>query len=317
MSESKTICPGIRLDGASIRINLSMYFSNPDAIPATVFAESVSGFNNMAKQANDAIVALLGIDNPDGAILYLDTVRNGSKLSDFVFRIFLGSDEEAASTADKLHQRFGVNNIMESKHIQNTIIAAIFAFCVRDVIREFTPAETAGTAIEATNSVILNAGRDLNMTPDQLERIFREKIPHPIKAGKGAVQALQPALMKSDTTVKIGGSAGVEIPSAIVTNMPPPSIISTKEKPSRLDLENVRIKVLASDIDRRKTGWAIMMPDDSIYPNKRIRAMLDETIRPSDLMYKAWVNADISIYMSADGKIKYASVRSINPENTP
>lgn len=312
MKEVKTICPGIHLDGSSIRIDLSVYFSNPDAIPADVFAESVVGFNRMAKQASNAIVELLGVDNPEGYLLYLETVRNGSKLTDFVFRIFLGSDAEASRTADILHKRFGVNSIMESKHVQNIVIAAIIAFCVRDVVKEFVPAEKAGAAIEATNSVILNAGRDLNIAPDRLEQIFREKIPHPIKAGKGAVQALQPALMKENTSVKIGGHDGVEIPSVVVTNMPHPSEISVSDKPTRIDLKNVRIQVLASDIDRRKTGWAIMLPDDSIYPQKRIKAELDETIRPSDLMYKAWVNADVSIYMSPDGKAKRAFVQSIH-----
>lgn len=318
MSEKKTICPGIHLDGSSIRIDLSVYFSNPDAIPATVFAESVEGFNRMAKQASDAIIAILGIDNPEGSALYLETVRNGSKLTDFIFRIFLGSDEEASRTADILHQCFGVNRIMESKTVQNLIVAAIIAFCVRDVVREFVPAEKANAAIEATNSVIFNAGRDLNIAPDRLEQIFREKIPHPIKAGKGAVLALQPALMKEDTAVKIGGHDGVEIPSVVVTNMPPPSVISVKDKPTRIDLKNVRIQVLASDIDRRRTGWAIMLPEDSIYPKKRIKAVLDETIRPSDLMYKAWIDADISIYMTPDGKVKHAFVQTIRlPDPSP
>lgn len=318
MSERKTICPGIHLDGSSIRIDLSVYFSNPDAIPATVFAESVAGFNRMAKQASDAIVSILGVDNTAGSALYLETVRNGSKLTDFVFRIFLGSDEEAARTADILHQRFGVNRFMESRHVQNIIFAAIIAFCLRDVVRTFAPAEKAGAAIEATNSVILNAGRDLNIAPDMLEQMFREKIPSPIKAGKGAVQALQPALMKDDTKVKIGGRDGVEIPPAVVTNMPPPSAISDKDKPERIDMKNVRIRVLASDIDRRKSGWAIMLPEDSVYPGKRIKAVLDETIRPSDLMYKAWVDADISIYMSPDRKAQKAFVHSIRTaEPTP
>lgn len=311
MSEQEMICPGIHLDGSSIRIDLSVYFSNPDAIPATVFAESVAGFNRMAKLASEAIVAILGVDNHEGSVLYLETVRNGSKLTDFVFRIFLGSETEASRTADILHQRFGVNRVMESKHVQNIIVAAIVAFCVREVVREFVPAEKASAAIEATNSVIFNAGRDLDVASDWLERLIREKIPHPLKAGKGAVQALQPALMKENTSVKIGGKDGVEIPSVVVTNMPPPSIIIAKDKPMRIDLKNVRIQVLASDIDRRRTGWAIMLPEDSIYPKKRVKAVLDETLCPSDLMYKAWVDADISLYMTPDGKVKYAFVQTI------
>jgi len=311
MKDETMICPGIHLDGTSIRIDLSVYFSNPDAIPATVFAESVTGLNRMADQASDAIMALLGIDSAEHSVLYLETVRNGSKLSDFVFRIFLGSDAEAERTADMLHQRFGVNRLMESKHIQNVVIAAIIAFCVRDVVRDFVPAEKAGPAIEATSSVILNAGRDLNMTSDQLERLLREKIPHPIKAGKGAVQALQPALMKEGTTVKIGGHDGVEIPHAVVTNMPSPASISVKDRPTRVDLANIRIRVLASDIDRRKSGWAVMLPEDSMFPGRRIRAVLDATIRPSDMMYQAWMQADISVYIAPNGKPQHVLIRAI------
>ena len=317
MKDESMICPGIYLDGSSIRIDLSVYFSNPDAIPATVFAESVTGLNRMAEQASDAITTLLGVDSAENSVLYLETVRNGSKLSDFVFRIFLGSDAEASRTADILHRRFGVNKLMESKHIQNVVIAAIIAFCVRDVVKDFIPAEKAGPAIEATNSVILNAGRDLNMTSDQLEQILREKIPHPIRAGKGAVQALQPALMKEDTTVKIGGHDGIEIPHAVVTNMPSPSSISVKDKPTRIDLENVRIQVLASDIDRRKSGWAVRLPEDSICPGRRIRAVLDATISPADLMYQAWRRANISIYMAPDGKPQHVLIRAILAEAAP
>ena len=141
INNERLICPGIYQDGSSIRIDLSLYFSDSDAIPATVFAESVAGLNRMANQARDAIVALLGIDNPDKTALYLETVRNGSKFTDFIFRVFLGSDEDAARTADALHERFGVNRLMESKCIQNILIAAVIAYCIQGVVREFVPAD--------------------------------------------------------------------------------------------------------------------------------------------------------------------------------
>ena len=315
INNERLICPGIYQDGSSIRIDLSLYFSDSDAIPATVFAESVAGLNRMANQARDAIVALLGIDNPDKTALYLETVRNGSKFTDFIFRVFLGSDEDAARTADALHERFGVNRLMESKCIQNILIAAVIAYCVQGVVREFVPAEKANAAIEATNSVIINAGRDLNIAPERLEYILREKIPSPLKAGKGAVQALQPAVMKEDTVVKVGGRNGIEIPRVVIENMPSPADITTKERPNRIDIDNIRIQVLASDIDRRKTGWAVRLPEDSICPGRRLKAILDDTINPADLMYQAWRNASISIYMSPDGRPQHVLIRAILDEN--
>lgn len=311
MNKEKLICPGIYQDGSSICIDLSLYFSDSDAIPATVFAESVAGLNRMASLARDAIVALLGIDNPDKTALYLETVRNGSKFTDFIFRVFLGSDEEATRTADSLHERFGVNRLMESKCVQNILVAAVIAYCVQGVVREFVPAEKANAAIEATNSVIINAGHDLNIAPDRLRDILAEKIPSPLKAGKGAVQALQPAVMKDNTVVKVGGRDGIEIPHVVIENMPPPSVITTKERPNRIDINNIRIQVLASDIDRRKTGWAVRLPEDSICPGRRLKAILDDTINPADLMYQAWRNASISIYMSPDGKPQHVLIRAI------
>lgn len=305
------ICPGIYHEGSSISIDLSVYFSNPDAVPAKVFVESVNGMNMMMTESRHAILKLLGIDCGGESVLYLQTVRNGSKISDFIFRIFFGSDEEANQTADILHKRFGLNKLMESKHVQNILIAALVAFVVRDVATKYLEGEKSASTINATNSVILNAGRDLNLPDGTIDRVFKECIVNRPKASKGALLALQPATMKSDTVVKIGGRDGEEIPQDVVTNIPPPSVIKLKEEPASYNLNGIRIGVMASDIDRRKSGWAVKLPANSPFPGKRIKAELVPSVKTTDLMYREEVNADITIYQDAKGKPQRVLIRNI------
>ena len=313
-NETTEVCPGIVLEGDCIRIDLSLYFSNSEAIPADVFADSVNGMSHLVHEAQNAFTSLLGIDRPQKTAVYLNTVRNGSKLTDFVFRVFLGSDEEASRTADVLHQRFGINELVESKHIQNIVIVAIVAFLLRDVACTYMSRENSVPAIEATNSIILNAGRDLNMESSELERILSESIRNTKRASKDAVMAIQPAQMKPDTLVKVGGHDGIEIPRAIVSKLPPPSAIDTKEPPSRIDLSGMKLSVLAMDIDRKKTGWAVSLPKDSICGDRRLRAILDDSVSQADLMYHPSVTADISVYLSPSGKPDHVLIRSIHPD---
>ena len=132
--ERRVICEGIYVEGDSICFDLSLYFSSPNAIPAGVFADSLVGMSRMTKEsigAIGAIIRLIGVDTIDAHEVYINTVRNGSKWSDFYFRVFLGSNREANKTADLLHARFGINKMLESRHFQNIMIAAIIAYSVR------------------------------------------------------------------------------------------------------------------------------------------------------------------------------------------
>lgn len=307
------ICPGIYCKGSSISIDLSVYFSNPDAVPAKVFVDSVNGMNMLLGESKHAVFKLLGIDCGGDAVLYLKTVRNGSKISDFIFRIFFGSDKEAQQIADEIRKRFGLKKIMENKYVQNLLFAALIAFILRDVAVKYMEPDKATAAINATNSVILNAGRDLSLPSGEIEKVFKECITHRQKASKGALLALQPATMKSDTVVKIGGHDGAEIPNDAVANMPPPSVIKTKEEPAQFNLDGIVIGVMASDIDRRKNGWAVKLPPDSPFPGKRIRAVLEPSVQPSDLMYRREVTADITIFQDEKGKPQRVLIRAVHP----
>lgn len=309
--KSTPICEGVYREGNAICIDLSVYFTNSDAIPAVVFSDSVIGMNRMVNNSMGAMLSLLGIDNVVHHGVYLETVRNGSKFTDFLFKVFLGSDAEAKKTADILHKRFGVNKMLEGKHIQNIVVAAVIAYCVRDVAIRFMPDEKAQPVITATNSVILNAGRDLNIDGERFEAILKEGIPNAAKAGKGAVMALQPATMKPDTAVKIGGPKGYELPTAITNNLPDPASIDTKDKPNAVNFSDVVVSIIASDIDKQKAGWAVKLPEGYPFSKKRIKAVLGEGVSPAAIMYKEKIKVDLTVYMNSKNIPQRILIRAV------
>ena len=65
---------------------------------------------------------------------------------------------------------------MDSKIIQNIAISAIVAFTIREVAVKYIDAKKSVPNISATNSLVLIAGRDLNMPDGALEKIFKENV---------------------------------------------------------------------------------------------------------------------------------------------
>ena len=307
---SDKIFPGVYYEGTSVKFDLSVYFSEPDAIPVKVFADSIVGMNMLLEESRHAILKILDVDCGGKSVLYLDAVRKGSTIQELAVRFFFGSDEEAQQFVDNLRKKFKIDKMGNKTFISLLIVAAI-SYCAINVAGKYLDAEKSKIAIDASNSLIINAGHDLNIPPEVLKKTFDECIARKPKACKGALMAIQPATMKSDTVMKVGGKDGVEIPNGVISNMPRPSVIKTTDEPTCYDLDGMSIGVMASDIDKRKSGWAVKLPANSPFPGQRIKAVLDPTVKPSDLMYRKEVTADITIYQDANGKAQHVLIRKI------
>lgn len=121
--------------------------------------------------------------------------------------------------------------------------------------------------------------------------------------------------MKNDTVVTIGGDGGVTIPSAVLQSLPDPGDIDTNEPPKTLDIDGVEVTVIASDIQKSTSGWAVTLPPGYPFSGKRIKAELGENVRPSDMMYRETLKVDLTVYRdpSKDMRVTHVLIRSIHP----
>lgn len=309
---------GVRVAGNVLEMDFSIYFSDPRAIPAQIFADGVVGTLRMVRESRVALLSLLGVENLGAQCeVCVDKVVPGSKREDFLFRVFLGSDAEAAETADKLHQRFGVNKMLESRHVQNVAIAAILAYALNCGVSKFVDTAKRQPLIQATNSIVLNAGRDLNLEDGRVKELLETGIHDKTAAGKGAVMALGPARCGDGTVVRVGGPEGVEIPRDVVGSLPDPDDIKTEKRRTEADYENVEVQFVAGDRDKRANGWAVIMPPDTPGAGRRLPAEIADSISPLDLMYRKTANVDVTLFFAKNGKANRVLIRALSENQTP
>ena len=139
---------GIIVDGNSVLIGFTIHYSNGDPIPCAVLSDSVKGVNCLLRECDQALFKLLRIDSNEKPAILIDTLTQGSKFFDFYFRCLFGSDEEAAATADTLHKRMGVNKMLESRHVQNVVIAAIIAYGLYNTAKSPVGSDGMGGVME-------------------------------------------------------------------------------------------------------------------------------------------------------------------------
>lgn len=307
--EPLMVMPGVELSGRTIALRFSVRYSNPDAIPVPVLRESITGVEQLVRETRRAILGVLGVDETEKSAILFDTLTTGSKLQDWLFRVVFGSDEEAAAAAESLRKRFGFEKMMEGKNVQNIVIAGILAYVICNVAKTFVPAGKSVPLIEASHAMVINAGRDLNISEERFLDILNAGIGNKTKAGKAAVQALAPAGLKPGTRVMVGSK---EIPQEILAGLPDPDAIVDKKTPREMPYENVPVEIIACDKQNQQKGWAVALPKGYVGGGGvRLKALLADGVATGDLMFKEYARADVTVVVNDKGRPAHVIIRRV------
>jgi len=131
--------------------------------------------------------------------------------------------------------------------------------------------------IENNYGTILNAGKNLSISPDELKKTV-ESIPNKIGLATNAVRIISPA--KSDPNAKIifDNTDTMTVTPEVIRDVPAVPHSDTEE--TEKTFTNVPIIIRALDFDSRDKGWSGIIPDIS---DKRIKIQLDRNIQPISL----------------------------------
>lgn len=302
---------GIRVVGSTVEFDFSFYISDGEPIGAEMFAEGLKGMEKLLKDSPHAFLRMFGVatyDKKCKSSVLLDEVRPGSKTESLVYRIVFGSDEEANATADKIHH-YMKNH---PKAVASVVIAAILAWTAVKGISIYSDARSRQPAIEARDSVIVQVGGDINLSPESVRSILSDELPGSTRTLKAAAQVLAPAKRRGGTVVKLGGSNGIEIPDAIVSPMPAPEQIKDEPETMEESFERVKANFVAMDRDRKSRGWAIELPKGFPDEGRRLPAVLAETVNSAELRYAKDAEVDITVIKDSKGKAKSVLIRKLH-----
>lgn len=216
--------------------------------------------------------------------VYISEIHSGSLSNKFIVKYVLGGEENAAKLEELIHK------IMEDSKPVKTVVAMGVGAAMLYGIQQIIPKGEPSKAIEAHNSVIIQAGNDVNLDKQSIQEIL-ESIKDKKSLAKEAVDAFHPA-KGDDSAIEFGGLEAVSMPKAVVQSVPdeyePPAPDEKEEK-----YKNVVLMISASDRDNTDKGWAGVAPG---VVDNRVKMELSDKVNPKELHGRVKVNADITVH---------------------
>lgn len=300
-----------RVVGSTLEFDFSLYMSDGSPIAADLFADGLRGMERLLKDSPEAFLGFFGVEIPAKKCetsVSLDQVRSGSKLEDLLFRIALGTEEEANALADRIRAYMKEH----PKLTASVIVALILSWTAVKGVAIYSDARNRQPAIEARDSVIVQVGGDLRLDASQVREMLESGVSGSRRTIRAAAQVLAPAKQRGDTVVKLGGPDGVEIPSAIVAPMPFPDQVKDEPETNEESFERVKLDFAAMDRDRKKSGWAVEMPKGFPGAGRRLPAKLADMVNPNELRYARDAEVDITVVKDAAGVAKSVLIRKLH-----
>ncbi|WP_203144774.1 hypothetical protein [Alcaligenes faecalis] len=286
---TKQLTAAERIYPMSITYNLEqpniIYYDCADPVALKDVIRSLKGLDGALKALPPAINQLLNL-NLDGIQFRLEAVETGSELIRFWTRLRFRNDEER----DAFIYQFG------QKHpkLVKLIDFALAAFVAVTAYKMAAGTDQPTTKIEAANSVIITAGRDISgLSEVDVKEIIENTIKENPGLYKSSLDLLAPARPDSSTSISFGdGASPIVIPAAAIAEVPlsPPPLDIRQE----IDYQNVLLDIRATDLDYRSKGWSALAAGF----DKRLAVTLYPHINTSSL--KGATYANISILYKID-----------------
>lgn len=289
-------------------------FTVEDPVPVHIVIESLKAHERLLKKSSKFLESVYDGLNITATNVYVEEIVDGSWVADFLIKFVVGEQNEAQA-------RELWDNILRDNTRMRTAVAvgvgALLSIGATSAYNAYMPDAPSQPAIEAHNSVVINAAGDINIPAEKVEA-FMEQNRNNKQVAKDTLGALKPASVTPGSMMEVQGvPVDLTLTSEAIEALPEDmSFIPPNEQDDVYS--DISIYISASDEDSGKRGWAGTI---SNVVDTRVKFVLDDDIDPRDLHGRRRIQADIIVHKVYDAstneyKIKSATITNvINPTN--
>lgn len=284
----------------SVTVPYAIKYTTEFPVPIDEIIESLRGLEKLLKRTPAFLEkAYEGIHVLETNV-YVEKIESGSLYQKFMVEfIFNGAEnyEEFKDLATRITK--------ESEPVRTVVALGVGAVLMYGAL-QMLPSGQPTNHVEAYNSVILNAGNDINLTGEDLQSVL-DKVSDKKSLARETAAVVRPAKGDEDSTIEIEGLPELNISADVIREIPAeyePPVPQERE----VAYEKVTLFIAASDKDKSATGWAGSAPGIS---DARRPFVLNESVDPSEVHGRTRVKADIAVHERFSKAQKVYVVHSI------
>ncbi len=217
--------------------------------------------------------------------VYVEKIESGSLLQKLIVEYVLNGKENHEEV-----KRLAAKIAKESPVVRNVVLVAATALVTYGAMSAIQGGEPS-THVEAHNSVILNAGGDINLSTQDIQELL-DKVSDKKTLAKEAVAVTRPAKGDDQATIQFEGMPNLTIPAEAISEIPgdyqPPVPLERK-----VNYESVILLVDASDRHKRSGGWGGSAPGIT---SSRKPFSLNDAVDPEEVHGRTRIKADIVVH---------------------
>lgn len=287
----------------TLNTSFRMKFTIDEPVPVDVAIKSIRNFEKLLLRTTPLVEAALDNQTITSTEIFVQEIVEGSFIIDFLIKHVLGE-----KNAEKAQEVF--HDVIKDNTKVRTAVGVGVGIAIGVASAAYFSAEKQPTppAIEAHQSVILQAAGDIHISSEDLEKYKSSIESDEKKLTEEVVGAMSPAKLTNGSTLEIEG-----VPTQLNVNSEsidaiPVKYVAPEQENKIEEYQNTDIYVFASDQDKRTSGWAGIVPE--LFEH-RVKFKLSEEIDPFELHGHRKLKADIAVVKQFNRSTKKFEVKEV------
>lgn len=273
-----------------VRLSYRIKYETKDPVPLEEIIDALGSLNTLLSSTSAVLSELSHVDIL-GHQLYVQRIESGSLIEDICVALMFGNKEKMDDFLQWLHK----------SKMQPIIIGAILGGALTFGYHVLTtnntvPIENSGSMISnSPNSLIINFPQ--GTLDEDTKKLLNDEIGKRIRNkddfAKQTMNFMEPARRDPNAKISFGeGSTKAELPASSIKAVP--KKYAAKKNNLFVDMSGVTVKLRATDLDSKKSGWAGSIEGIT----NRVKVELDPTIDPIEIYGKTSITADVTLERS-------------------
>lgn len=264
-------------------------FTVDNPVPVNIVIDSLKAHERLLKKSGKFLESVYDGLHITATTVYVEEIIDGSWIVDFLVKYVVGEENE-----EQFRQL--VENVLGDNQKMRTAVAvgvgALLSAGAISAYNASTPEAVSQPAIEAHNSIVIQAAGDINI-PEEKVQEFIEQNKNNKQVTRDTIDALKPASVTPGSMMEVQGiPVSMTMSSDAIEALPADmSFIPPNEQDKTYN--SMDIYISASDEDSGKKGWGGLVPD---LFNNRVRFVLADDVDPKSLHGKRKIKASITVH---------------------